>query len=526
MIVRLMESSSLKAHPASPIRTLLVENCPEDAKWIERILTESSEIHVNLTHVNDFDQALKKVEEHEYDLILLDLSLPSQGEVEVFTRMRFANPAVPILVLIDQKNEKLAVLMLQEGAQDYLIKREGDAHLWIRSIRFAMERQNLENQLRQSQKIESLGLLAGGIAHDFNNLLTVSLGYTSLILNKLPKKDPLQSKIETIHSVSVRAAQLTKQLLTFSRRQVIHSQVVDLNQHMRELTEMIQRLLGENRELVMHLALNELRIKVDPHTLDQAIINMVLNARDAMSHGGKLTIETSEVELDLEYTSQHPGVTQGIYVVLSISDTGHGMSPYIQKRLFEPFFTTKNNGKGTGLGLSTAYGIVKQYRGHIHVTSQFGKGSTFKIYLPKVTVPLSADTIGKSTKDSLHGSGTILVVEDQDGIRKLLHEMLTDQGYTVYQASNGEEALELFKNGKISLDLLFTDVVMPKMGGIELAGHLKKQILQLKVLFTSGYAQDTEFQQKVIECHQKFIPKPYDLFDLLKKIRQILAEKT
>jgi len=389
--------------------------------------------------------------------------------------------------------------------------------------RIEKEAAALEEQLHQSQKMEAIGQLAGGIAHDFNNLLTVIKGYSKLSLSELREGDPLKENIEEIHKASQRAEDLTRQLLAFSRRQILDFKVLDLNTFIQDLDKMLHRILGEDIELVTLLAEDLEKVKTDPGQIEQVIMNLSVNARDAMPTGGKLTIETANVELDEEYARVHIGVPPGHYVMLSVSDTGVGMSPEVKEHIFEPFFTTKEKGKGTGLGLSTVYGIVKQNKGHIWFDSESGKGTTFRIYLPKVEEEVDflhqRDEIGSLPK----GNETVLLVEDELPVRNLVAHVLRDQGYRVLVATNGEEALSTAQEyGADRIHLLLTDVVMPQMGGKELADQLKTLKPNIKVLFISGYTDNAIVHHGVLNPGTNFLQKPFSPDALVRKVREVL----
>jgi len=378
-----------------------------------------------------------------------------------------------------------------------------------------------EEQLKQSLKLESIGRLAGGIAHDFNNMLTAINGYSELTLRRLDENDPLRPNIEEIKKAGERSAELTKQLLAFSRRQMLQSKVLDINQVVSDTVLMLERLIGEDIDLVTVLDSNTANIEADPGQLSLVILNLVVNSRDAMPDGGTITIETKNVFLDDAYARQHVSVKPGPYVMLSIGDTGIGMDAQTQQQIFEPFFTTKEVGKGTGLGLSTVYGIIKQSNGNIWVYSEVDKGTVFKIYLPQITESSSPIEEAKPT-DSFLGTETILVVEDEDMVRNLTVEVLESCGYEVLQARNGIEALDFCKSYKEKIDLLITDIVMPQIGGRELAERMLHEDPSLCVLFTSGYTDDAIVRHGILEEDANFIQKPFNLDDLGKKVSELL----
>jgi len=379
----------------------------------------------------------------------------------------------------------------------------------------------LQEQLRQSQKMEAIGQLAGGIAHDFNNLLTIISGSAQLSLLDLQEGDPLKANLEEIRRASDRAADLTRQLLAFSRKQILEMKVLDMNQVLERLDKMLRRVIGEDIALEVIPAEPLGKVKADPGQMEQVWMNLVVNARDAMPEGGKLTIETANVELDEEYARRHIAVKPGSYVMLSVSDTGMGMTPEVKERLFEPFFTTKEMGKGTGLGLSTVYGIVKQSGGNIWVYSEPGQGTTFKIYLPQVDEPLE-ELREEEIREIPHGSETVLVVEDEETVRKLAVRILKRQGYKVLEAEDGGKAFMLCEKFKEAIHLILTDVVMPGMSGRKLAERLKEIHPEAKVLYMSGYTDNAILHHGVLEPGIQFLQKPFTVEGLSRKVREAL----
>jgi PAS domain S-box-containing protein len=393
-------------------------------------------------------------------------------------------------------------------------------------MRAEEEKAALAEQLRQSQKMEAIGRLAGGIAHDFNNLLTVIRGYSQLSLLDLNENDKLRGNLEEIQKATQRASDLTHHLLAFSRRQIMEMKILDLNTLLRDLDKMLHRVIGEDIELTYRLSDGIGKIRVDPGQMEQVILNLAVNAKDAMPSGGKLTIETSNAALDETYARTHIGSKPGRYVMMSVSDTGMGMTPEIRERAFDPFFTTKEKGKGTGLGLSTCYGIVKQSGGNIWAYSEPGRGTTFKIYLPWV------EDFSKETNDTVHraeilkGSETILAVEDEIEVRKLVAQILTSQGYKVIEASNGEQAIKVAReNSGKKIHLLLTDVIMPGMSGRELAETLGLLYPNMKVLYMSGYTDNAIVHHGVLEEGVNYIQKPFTLDALARKVREVLDRR-
>jgi PAS domain S-box-containing protein len=384
------------------------------------------------------------------------------------------------------------------------------------------EKEKLQAQLQQAMKMEAVGRLAGGVAHDFNNLLTAIIGNVEMALMKLSLSDPSAGMLNEAKKASERAARLTQQLLAFSRRQIIEPKVLDLNELVLGLESMVSRLIGENIELRTVPDGDLWPVKVDPGQIEQILVNLAVNARDAMPDGGKLLIETSNVDLDADYCTRHPYATPGRFVMLAVTDTGHGMSEEVKKHIFEPFFTTKPKGSGTGLGLSTIYGAVKQSGGSIEVHSEEGRGTTFRIYLPRVEGEVPKPERDNGPADLPEGSETVLLVEDEEIVRNLCFKLLERFGYTVLQASNGDEAIDLAKEHGGRIDLLMTDVVMPGMNGRELADRLVAFHPEMKVLFTSGYTDDAIVHHGVLDEGVSFIGKPYSLSGLARKIREVL----
>jgi PAS domain S-box-containing protein len=386
------------------------------------------------------------------------------------------------------------------------------------------ERIQLEAQLLQSQKMEAIGTLAGGVAHDFNNLLTSILGYSDIVLQELPSEDPLREDVEEIRKAGERAAALTRQLLAFSRKQILKPVVLDLDAVVADLEKMVRRLIGEDIEMVVSLDPDLGRVKADAGQIEQVVMNLVINARDAMPRGGKLTIETSNAEMDDSYIRRHAGAMTGSYVCLAVTDTGTGMDRETQSRIFEPFFTTKGPGKGTGLGLSTAYGIVKQSGGYISVDSELGKGTTFRVYLPRV---FDSDHVVPAAKAPQPSTGreTILLTEDEEGLRVLAKRILKAHGYVVLEASGGEDALRIAQAHPGPIHLLLTDAVMPGMGGSELARRITVDRPQTRVLYMSGYTDDAVVRHGLLEAGTAFIQKPFTTEALAGKVRAVLDGK-
>jgi two-component system, cell cycle sensor histidine kinase and response regulator CckA len=384
------------------------------------------------------------------------------------------------------------------------------------------ERRHLELQLRQAQKMEAVGRLAGGVAHDFNNLLMVIKGHTELLLNALNPSDAMARKIEQIDRSADRATTLTRQLLAFSRLQVLQPQVINLNSVVEEMGKLLPRLIGEDIELILRLDQHLGSIRADASQMEQVIMNLAVNARDAMPNGGKLILETRKCELEQSYTSSHPFMKPGSYILLDVTDTGTGMDEETQAHIFEPFFTTKEKGKGTGLGLATVYGIVKQSGGFIWVYSELGKGTSFKIYLPHVDAQQMPISPAKPTAELPAGTETVLLSEDEQDVREIAREFLESGGYTVIEAKNGKEAIELAGKQRGKIDLLVTDMVMPGMTGQELAVRLQNDYPGLAVVFMSGYSEHAATEMTNADPSVRLMTKPFSRAAMLRTVREIL----
>ena len=411
----------------------------------------------------------------------------------------------------------------------FLFDGDGRPTGWIVNSRDITERKTAEEEqrrlealLRHSQKMEAIGRLAGGVAHDFNNLLTGITGNTALAQLDLDPTDPLNDLLNEINLSAQRASGLTRQLLAFSRKQIIQPKVIDLNEVLENMHRMLVRIIGEDLELRTLPAHTLGRIKADPGQIEQIIVNLALNARDAMPGGGKLTIETADVSLDDAFCRTHPDVQPGSHVMLTVSDTGEGIDEETREHLFEPFFTTKQQGAGSGLGLATVYGIVKQHGGAIDVHSVQGAGATFRIYFPRVQGRARAVTRSSSFKDLPRGAETVLVVEDEAMVRNIAIRILTRLGYTVLSAEDGPSALERASEQNAPIDLLFTDIVMPHMNGRELAVEMNARYPELKVLYTSGYTEQTIAHHGVLDQGIEFLGKPYTPQGLAEKVREVL----
>ncbi|MBI4567793.1 MAG: response regulator [Planctomycetes bacterium] len=469
---------------------------------------------------------------------------PAMSAVSGYTRDQFyADPGLLAALVHENDQAILAEVLAGETAglirlrwmnrdhtvvwteQRVVVVRDGAGQIVALEVvaRDVTERRRLEEELRQSQKMEAIGQLAGGVAHDFNNLLTVMNGRADLILARAGLDVATVRAVSEIREAGDRAAALTRQLLAFGRKQVLETRVLEMNGVVAETCGMLRRVIGEHIEVITVLAADTGRVKADPNQLSQVIINLVLNARDAMPRGGRLTIETSNADLDLTYTRTHVGASQGRHVALAISDTGCGMTEAVKARLFEPFFTTKEQGRGTGLGLATVYGIVKQSGGNIWAYSEVGRGTTFKVYLPRVdAAPASSENWDRPPFSAVGGDETILLVEDDEMVRALAQEILETVGYRMLVAHDGTEACAALGNTEAKVDLVLTDVVMPRLGGPALLERMRALRPDLRFLFMSGYTADVIVHDGVLDPGAHFIGKPFTPDALARKVREVL----
>jgi hypothetical protein len=518
---------------ASQARNDLITNFKQSGQLVTALLESASQAIVSIDRAGRIVLANRRAEEifgytgEELLGARIEMLLPeskrgshSRDRDDFFARPR-ARPMGIGMDLAGRRKDGSEVPV--EVSLSYVQLEEG-----VFAIAFVSDitqRKNLEEQLLHAQKMEAVGRLAGGVAHDFNNMLTVISGYNRMILDELSALDPLRGYAEEVLKAADRAGALTNQLLAFSRRQIMQPRIINVNSVLVQTQKMLQRLIGEDIELVLQLGTNLGNIKADPGHVEQAIVNLAVNARDAMPMGGHLTIETSNAVLDENYARTHMGVKPGSFTMVAVSDDGHGMDAETRRHIFEPFFTTKEKGKGTGLGLATVYGMIKQTGGDIWVYSERGQGTTFKLYFPHVLEPLSDSADGSGSPSKRAGGETVLVVEDEQAVRDLTVRILQQLGYTILTASSGAEALKISEAHTGHIDLLLTDVVMPNMSGRQLADHILTSRPDTKVLFLSGYTENTVVHHGVLDQGVNFLPKPFTRENLSKKLREVLTKE-
>jgi len=513
------------------LHILHLEDDSNDAELIRSIL-ESDGIACRITRVETEHDFVSAIEKCDVDLILSDFTLPAFDGLSAAKYVLERHPDIPLILVSGTLGEEQAVDSLKSGATDYVLKDR--LTRLAPAIRRAMkgvderaERRRLEAQFIEAQKMEVIGRLASGVAHDFNNILAVIIGNCELLESEIKPDSPLRSYTGEIKHASDRAIALTRQLLVFSRKQTVLPVVLDLNDVVKNLENMLRRLMSEIVEMTIVPGCNIGRIKADCGYVGQVLMNLVVNARDAMPEGGKLTVATNNVTLDKSYTKLHEGVIPGNYVMLSVSDTGTGISDEVKMHMFEAFFTTKPSDKGTGLGLATCQTIAQQSGAYISCYSELGKGTTFKVYFPQVEQVLDVPPVPIITEQSLRGTETLMVVEDELSVRNLAVGVLKVRGYEVLSASNGQEALRVASEHQgPPIRLVVTDVIMPLMGGKMMADWLLAIYPDLKILFTSGYTEAAVNEQGLLKAGVEFLPKPYTPATLAGKVREMLDDNT
>jgi len=517
----------------TPLRLLHLEDDPIDGELIVTALIEGG-IPCQSQRVDTRQAFVAALKEGRMNVILADYSVPGFDGMTALTLARQHCPDVPFLFVSATIGEELAIDTMLQGATDYVLKQRlgrlvPSVQRALRELDDRAERKRVEEalrqsekQFRQSQKMEAVGRLAGGIAHDFNNLLTVIMGYSQVLLTELGPQHPLRGKIEETLKAGERAATLVRQLLTFSRKQSLDPKILSLNTAVTSLENLLSRLIGEDVKLVSKLDPANGRLRADQAQLEQVLVNLVVNARDAMPKGGTLTIETTQVELTRSPVYCLTPLPPGSYVRLAVSDTGCGMDRKTQSHIFEPFFTTKEEGVGSGLGLSTVFGIVTQCGGAIDVTSRVGHGTRFDLYFPRVESDVISTAPIRSSGQSQRGTESILLVEDEPSVRTLIRDELRKLGYRVIEAKNGIEACLLATQQAGLFQLLLTDIVMPGMGGRELAQHLSVINPDLRTLFISGYMDDVGIMAGQEEGTTSFLQKPFTPEVLAGAVRNLL----
>ena len=511
------------------VRILAVDDDPQARQLIEIALGDAH-FEMTLEVVGTLAEGLRRISVDDHDIYLVDQQLPDGTGLSLIHTAKEAGATKPFILITGHGSGDLDEAALREGAADYVEKQLVGTHL-ERSIRYTLHNWQAgralldrEEQLRQAQKMEAIGRLAGGVAHDFNNLLTAIIGYTDLVKEKLEPTDPVAHDVGEIRKAADRAAALTRQLLAFSRKQFLSPEVLDLNVIVTGLLPMLPRVIGEHIETTTSLAPDLRRVKADPSQMEQVVINLVLNARDAMTMGGHLAIETQNVQLDEDRIAmERLNLDPGAYVMLGIRDSGSGMDAQTRDRVFEPFFTTKAKGKGTGLGLPTVYGIVDQSGGAISMDTAVGRGTSIRIYLPVTSSkeePERPEPPASTTANG--GTETLLLVEDNDAVRELAVHALRKRGYTVHEARNAEEAIEWSMTSRIKPSLLVTDVVMPGLSGPNLAARLLQENPRLKVLYMSGYTDDATAVHGAFWGGVPLLQKPFTPAQLAERVRLAL----
>ncbi|MET0552505.1 MAG: response regulator [Vicinamibacteria bacterium] len=506
------------------LRLLLIEDEENDSVLLLRELDRLG-YDVESARV-DTPEAVERALGREWDLIISDYNLPRFDALDALEMCRAHGIDLPFIIVSGSISEEEAVESMRCGAHDFITKarlaRLGPAiERGRREFEARAAHRAAEARLRQAQKMEAVGLLAGGVAHDFNNLLGVIQGYGELLMKRLPEGDPNARRLEQILLAAGRGADLTRQLLAFSRQQPLSARTLDLNAVVTTIEPLLRRLVSEDITLVAVLDPDLYRVRADPSQMDQVLMNLVINARDAMAAGGRLTIETANVDLDAAYELAHPDAKAGAYAMLAVSDVGHGMDPDTLTRAFEPFFTTKEPGQGTGLGLATVYGIVRQSGGHVAVYSEPGHGATFKVYLPRTDQPV-AQAAPDVRPARVGGSETIVVIEDEPALRMAVHDMLQEDGYTVVDGETPEASLDAAAAHPGPVHLVLSDLVMPRINGADAVAFVRRRHPQARALYMSGYANAAAGHHSALPEGHSFLQKPFSLDVLLRKVREVL----
>jgi two-component system, cell cycle sensor histidine kinase and response regulator CckA len=525
-----LTDSGLRPRELDVVRILVVDDDPQAEPLIEMALAEAHFARV-LEVVGTATEGLRRIEDDEHDVYLVDYRLPDGNGLELIHEAKAHGATKPFILMTGFGSGDIDEAALREGVADYVEKHLVATHL-ERSIRYAVRDwqadralRDREDQLRQAQKMEAIGRLAGGVAHDFNNLLTAIIGYTDVVSERLTADEQTRRDVGEIRKAADRAAALTRQLLAFGRKQFLHPEVLDLNDTVNGLMQMLPRVIGEHNQTVARLSPGLWRVTADPSQMEQVLVNLVLNGRDAMPMGGTITIETANVDLTAaRIASDAVTLPPGPYVMLSVSDTGTGMDADTRAHAFEPFFTTKPKGKGTGLGLATVYGIVDQSGGAITIQTALGHGTSVRIYLPAVSAPVETRA-PEPAPNITFGTESILLVEDNDGVRELARRTLRARGYTVIEACNADEAIDVMVRGA-QPQLLVTDVIMPGLSGPNLAARLLQHNPRLRVLYMSGYSEDATAVHGTFWGGVPLLQKPFTPHQLAERVRVALDSAT
>jgi len=515
------------------VNILMVEDNPGDAQLLQEHLTDGLGAGYRITHCDRLGEALKFLDREVCDIILLDLSLPDSRGLPTFLNLHGKASDIPIVILTGFDDESLASQAMQRGAQDYLPKNSINGHQLARTIRYAIERKQWEETIRsreerinRMQKMEAIGRLSGGIAHNFNNILTAIIGNCELLLPRVVVDPKALRYTEAIQRAAQRASSLTRELMAFCRKQPMHPQPVQVNEVIRDMEQLLHGVISKDIGFEFSLDANLGQILADPVQVEQIVLNLVLNARDAMPDGGKISVRTAAISVSTPLEGVPDRIPPGSYIAMTVADTGKGIDPAVIPHIFEPFFTTKDEGKGTGLGLATVYGIVKQNHGFIHVTTDKDTGTAFTLYLPRQAGEIRQPEPPEPKPAAVpKGSETLLLVEDEANVSSVLAELLTEQGYQVLIACDGEEALTLFRQHADRIQLVISDIHMPGINGYEFARRLKALSPKTKIILISGNAEDRASKDRDDSLISALLPKPFSSQTLTRTIRAVLAEK-